>query len=333
MRQSYIKSLGHYVPENIVTNADLEKMMDTSDEWIQQRSGIKERRWVTPGQSTIQMAKDATLEALKKANLKPDDIDCIIFGAMISDYVFPGGGVLLQRELGITRTIPAYDIRNQCSAWPYSVQMADAFIRQGIYDRVLVVGSENHSTSLDKTTRGRDVTVLFGDAAAVAIFEVAPKDSKSYVIDTQVYSQGEHAEKLFMKNPSPLNSPRMWPGMDIDESYFASMDGKYVFKNAIERMCESLVAACKKHSISLNEIDFVVAHQANMRINQMVLQQLGIPWEKTHHTIEKYGNTTAATIPITLNEAVELGKVKRGDMLATVAFGSGFTWGVSLMRF
>ena len=333
MRKSYLKTLGHYVPENVVTNHDLEKMMDTSDEWIQQRSGIKERRWVVPGQTETSMAVAASKEAIARAGLKPDDIDAIVYGCLISDYVFPGGGVLLQRDLGITRTIPAYDIRNQCSAFPYSLQMADALIRTGAYDRILIVGAEIHSTSLDKTTRGRDVGVLFGDGAGALILEVAPADSKSYVIDTLVFSQGQYAEKLFMKNPSPVNHPRLSPETVIDETYFGYMDGKYVFKNAVERMCECIPQICKKNGFAVADIDFVIAHQANMRINQMVLQTLGIPWEKTHHTIERYGNTTAATIPLTMNEAVELGKIKRGDLVATVAFGAGFTWGCSLIRF
>lgn len=332
-QRSYIRSFGKFVPNKVVKNADLEKIMDTSDEWIQQRSGIVERRWVEPGQTCAAMALSATQEALKNGGLEADDIDCIIYGSLITDYVFPGGGVLLQRDLGLKRTIPAFDIRNQCSAWPYSSQMADAFIRQGLYKRVAVVGAEIHSTSMDKTPRGRDIGVLFGDAAAVAIFEATPEGGTSHTIDTMVASQGEYAEKLFLKNPSPVNDPRMYPGMDIDESYYAHMEGKFIFKNAVERMCESLVAICKRNGFSPKDLDFVVAHQANMRINQMVLEQLGVPWEKTHHTIQKYGNTTAATIPITLGEAYELGKVKRGDLVATVAFGSGFTWGATLMRF
>lgn len=333
MRKSYIRSLGHYVPENVITNADLEKMMDTSDEWIQQRSGIKERRWVTPGQGTTELGVKASKEALTKAKLSPDDIDCIIFGSLLSDYMFPGGGVLVQRELGIKKPIPTYDIRNACSAYQYSIQMADVFIKQGLYDRILIVGSEVVSTSLDKTTRGRDISVLFGDGAGAVIVEVAPENSKSYIMDTQVYSQGENAERLYIQNPSPLNSPRLYSGMEMDNSYFPYMDGKVVFKNAIERMCECMANICLKNGVKATDIDFVIAHQANMRINHMVMQQLGLPLEKTHHTIDRYGNTTAATIPITLNEAVELGKVKRGDLVATVAFGAGFTWGCSLMRF
>lgn len=333
MRKAYIRSLGHCVPKKVVTNSDLEKMMDTSDEWIQQRSGIKERRWVSTGETTTEMGVTAAQEALRKANLTPDDIDCIIYGCLLSDYVFPGGGVLVQRALGIKKPIPAYDVRNACSAFQYSIQMADSFIKTGLYNRILIIGSEIHSTSLDKTPRGRDVGVLFGDGAGAVVVEVASENSPSYIIDTAVFSQGEYAEKLFVKNPSPANDPRVAPGMTIDETYYAYMDGRFVFKNAVERMCECLVTICKKNGFSPSDIDFVVAHQANMRINQMVLQQLSIPWEKTHHTIDHYGNTTAATIPITMNEAVELGKIKRGDLVATVAFGAGFTWGCSLLRF
>ncbi len=333
MRKSYIRSLGHFVPSNVVTNFDLEKMMETSDEWIQQRSGIKERRWVEPGETTTGMALKATQEALRKADLKADDIDAIIFGCLLSDYIFPGGGCLLQKELGCSKPIPAFDIRNQCSAFPYSLQLADSLIRSGVYNRILIVGSEIHSTSLDKTTRGRDVSVLFGDGAGVCIVEAAPENSKSFIIDTIVQSEGEGCQYLMIHNPSPMNHPRMQANVELDESFYPHMEGRAVFKNAVTRMCQIMGTILQKNGFKPSDVDFVVAHQANMRINQMVMNELKIPFEKTHHTIEKYGNTTAATIPITMNEAVDLGKIKRGDLVATVAFGAGFTWGASLMRF
>lgn len=333
MAKAYIRSLGFYVPPKVVTNHDLEKLMDTNDEWIQQRSGIKERRWCVPGDTALDMSVKATNEALKKAHLSADDIDCIIYSALVSDYTFPGGGCLLQKELGGKRFIPAYDIRNACSGFLYALQMADSFIRLGIYKRVLIAASEIHSTSIKQSPEGRDVGVLFGDGAASTILEACDDNSKSGIIDVLVYSDGSGAPYLNLHRPSPSDYPRVSPNMKIDESYYPHMEGKVVFKNAVQRMCESMKEIFDKHKIQSQEIDFVIAHQANMRINQMVLNEVKIPWEKTHHTIDRYGNTTSVTIPITLNEAFELGKVKRGDLLAFTAFGAGFTWGSALLRF
>ncbi len=333
MIKTIIRSFGFSVPDRVVTNHDLEKMMDTSDEWIQQRCGIKERRWITPGkETTLSLAAEASRDALKKANLKPDDIDAIIFGCLVSDHIFPGTGCLLQEALGFSKTIPALDIRNQCSAFLYSLSIADAWIRSGVYRRVLIVGSEIHSTSLDKTTRGRDVSVLFGDGAGACIVE-AGTDKNQGIIEVQIASEGKYADKLRVAKPSSNDDPRIKFEPEFNPHLFPSMDGKYVFKHAVERMTQSLTEICKKNNITANDIDFVIAHQANARINSMVLQQLGIPETKTHNTLQKYGNTTAATIPITMSEAVDLGKINRGNLVALVAFGSGFTWGSALLRF
>lgn len=308
--------------------------METSDEWIQQRSGIKERRWVQPGETQAWMAHNAATDALTKAKLEADDIDCIIYACLISDYLFPGGGVLLQKSLGGKRTIPALDVRNQCSGFLYSLSIADAWIRAGMYKRILIVGSEIHSTSIDKSTRGRDVAVLFGDAAAAAIVERAPEDSKSFLIDHLLFSEGEHAERLFVRGPSSNAHPRMAEKMENKpEDIYPYMDGKFVFKNAVTRMTEALGAILEKNNTKKEDLQFVIAHQANMRINQMVLSQLGLPESMTHHTLDRFGNTTAATIPLTLNEALHEGKIQRGDLIAFIAFGSGFTWGSSLLRY
>lgn len=333
MTRSYFRSFGFYVPPKVVTNQDLEKVMETSDEWIQQRSGIKERRWVEPGETSASMALKASQDALKKAGLGPNDIDMIIHGCLISDYVFPGGGVLLQRDLGCTKPIPALDIRNQCSSFLYSLSIADAWIRTGMYKRILIVGSEIHSTSLDISTRGRDVSVLFGDGAGAAIVEATSDDSTSYILDTILASEGQHAEKLYVKEPSSSTFPRLKMHMDFTTEIYPVMDGRFVFKNAVTRMCESVMEILGRNKLSRDDVKFVVAHQANMRINQMVLDQLGIPFEKTHHTLDRYGNTTAATIPITMNEAIDRGMIKRGDLVVLVAFGSGFTWGASLLKY
>lgn len=331
--KSRIVSLGHYVPPKIVTNKDLEKLMDTSDDWIVQRSGIHERRWVSPGETTLSMAHSASLEALERAKVSADEIDAIVFAALISDYVFPGTGVLLQKSLGCKRTIPALDIRNQCTGFLYALSVADAWIRAGMYKKILIVCSEIHSTSLDISTRGRDVSVLFGDGAGACLLEACDDQSSSYIQDILIASQGEYAEKLYLRAPSPNDSPRLSPQLFETPDIYPHMEGKLVFKNAVERMTESMLAVLQRNKLRTTEVDFVIAHQANLRINQMVLEQLKIPLAKTHNTIDRYGNTTAATIPLTMNEAVEKNLIKRGDLVAMTAFGSGFTWGSALVRF
>jgi len=332
MIKTHIVSTGFYVPKQVVTNKDLEKIMDTSDEWIQQRSGIRERRWIIPGEdTTVGMAANAARQALDAAKLKADDIDFIIFGCLVADYIFPGTGCLLQKELGFSKPVPALDIRNQCSGFVYALSLADAMIRAGQYKRILIVGSEIHSTTLDKTTRGRDIAVLFGDGAGAMIVE-ACDDNTAHVIDSILASEGKYATSLALQKPSSNDSPRLQ--LNVDETFYhANMDGKLVFKNAVTRMTETLVELLARNNLKPNDLDFVIAHQANMRINQMVLQQLEMPFEKTHHTLDRYGNTTMATIPITFNEAVQLGKIKRGDLVAFIAFGAGFTWGANLLRY
>lgn len=331
LMNSKIVAFGHYVPPKVITNKDLEQMMETSDEWIQQRSGIKERRWVEAGKdTTLTMATKACQEALKKANLKADDIDAIIFGALITDYVFPGTGCLLQQSLGCTKFIPALDIKNQCSAFLYSLSIAHAWIKSGMYKRVLIVGSEVQSPRIDRSPKGRNISVLFGDGAGACIVEATTEDTG--LIDIQIASQGQHADALCLKEPG--SSMDLTGFKDLTEqNFFPHMDGKLVFKNAIERMCQTLNEILVKNNMKASDIDFVIAHQANMRINAMVMEQMKIPWEKTHHTLDRYGNTTAATIPITMNEAIELGKIKRGDTVALVAFGAGFTWGSALLKY
>ncbi|HEX4922532.1 MAG TPA: ketoacyl-ACP synthase III [Bdellovibrionales bacterium] len=327
-----IVSFGVNYPSKVVTNKDLEAMMDTTDEWIQQRSGIKERRWVTPDDTASGMAVKASQQALARAGLKADDIDAIIYSCLLSDYVFPGGGVQLQHKLGFSKMVPALDIRNQCTGFLYALQVADAWIRAGMYKRVLIATSEVHSTSLDVSTRGRDIAVLFGDAGGACIVEACDGNGPQ-ILDTILYSEGQFAEKLSLCHPSPNSHPRLPDTFSRDELYYPVMDGKFVFKNAVSRMCESLVELAKRNKVGVNDIDFVIAHQANQRIIQMVLQQLGVPETKTHYTLDRFGNTTSTTIPLTWNEAEELGKVKRGQLVALTAFGSGFTWGASLVRF
>lgn len=329
---SRIVSTGIFVPPKIVKNQDLEKWMETSDQWIQERAGIRERRWVEPGETTLGMARKASQQALQRANLEADDIDMIIFGCLIADHVFPGTGCLLQEALGFKKFVPALDIRNQCSGFVYAIELADSLINTGRYNRILIVGSEIHSTSLDLSTRGRDISVLFGDGAGAMIMEKTD-GSKSKIIDSSIHSEGRHAQILAIKKPSSNDFPRVSPALLEDPFRFPNMEGKLVFKNAVTRMTEVMKSILSRNNLSPSDLNFVVAHQANMRINKMVLEQLGIPEEKTHHTLDRYGNTTMATIPITFDEALLEGKIKRGDLVAFVAFGAGFTWGANLLRY
>lgn len=327
-----IVSFGKYLPSRVVTNKELESLMDTSDEWIQQRSGIKERRWGTRGEDTCHsMALKASQDAIENAKIDVNEIDAIIFTALMSDYVFPGTGCLLQQSLGFKKNIPALDIRNQCTGFLYALDVADAWIKSSRYKKILIVASEFHSTRLDKTPKGRDVSVLFGDGAGACIVEATEKDEG--LLDIQIYSQGAGSEALCLKQPGyNFYLREEWADPEQRELW-PRMEGKLVFKNAVERMTQSMNFILNKNSFKNADVDFVVAHQANMRINAMVLEQLKIPWEKTHHTIDRYGNTTAATIPLTFGEAVELKKVKRGDLVALTAFGAGFTWGSALLKF
>jgi len=332
MISSRIVSFGSFVPSQVVKNKDLEKLMNSSDEWIQQRSGILERRWVQPGETLRSMAAKASKKALERAGWTGQDIDAIIFSTLLSDYVFPGTGVLLQHDLGCSH-IPAFDIRNQCSGFLYALQMADSFIRSGTYKRVLICAGEIHSTSINKSPEGRDVGVLFGDAASACLLEAAPDSASCRVIDILIYSQGEHAEKLALLEPSPNNSPRIDAHTHTNKNIYPVMDGRFVFKNAVDRMVESIHAICKKNAVELSDVSFVIPHQANKRINQSVLEHLGISEEKTHYTIDRFANTTSATIPLTFDEALEKQKIKRGDLVLLSAFGSGFTWGASLIKY
>lgn len=320
-----------FVPPKVVTNKDLETLMDTSDEWIRQRSGIEERRWVE-GETTAGMAEAACRQAIQNAGLEVDDIDAVIFGALVTDYVFPGTACLLQEKLGFSQPVPGLDIRNQCSGFLYGMSIADAWIRSGMYRRVLLVGSEIHSTTLDISTAGRDVSVLFGDGAGAAVIE-ACEETDPHIIDTVLHCEGKYAESLLVAKPSSNDMPRVpLEGFQGRRDHFPKMEGRVVFKNAVSRMTESMHELFKRQNLSASDVDFVIAHQANLRINNAVMDGLGLSLDKTHNTLQKYGNTTMATIPITVHEAVNEGKIKKGDLVAFVAFGAGFTWGASLLR-
>lgn len=329
MPKSRIAGLGRHVPENVVTNDDMKQWMDTSDEWITQRTGIKERRWVVGDVGASQLGEIAAREALAAAGLTPGDLDLILFSTLSPDLNFPGSSCLLQARLGIPG-VATMDIRNQCTGFIYGLATADAYIRGGLARRVLVVGGEVHSTGLDKSTRGRDVTVLFGDGAGAAV--VVADEGPSGLIDHELHADGRYAEILMVEAPASRMNPRLTAEMMDAGRHFPHMDGKQVFKHAVERLPEVIRSILGRNGYGLDDVACLVPHQANLRINEMVTRQLGFPPEKVVHNIQKYGNTTAASIPIALYEAVADGRVKSGDLVLLAAFGAGLTWGATLVR-
>jgi 3-oxoacyl-[acyl-carrier-protein] synthase-3 len=333
MFRAKLAALGYYVPENVVTNDDLAQRMTTSDEWIRERSGIQERRYFTPGKDTVaNMGARAARMALERAGMAPEELDMIIFATLNPDYMFPGSGVLLQRELGITsKGIPSLDIRTQCSGFIYGLSIADQFVRTGMYRNVLLVGSEIHSSGLDFSDEGRDVTVLFGDGAGAALITRSDNPDQG-ILTTHLHSDGEHAESLAVLAPSGHAPRHITPEMIENRSIYPVMNGRYVFKFAVEKFPEVIHEALQATGYSPEEVDLFIPHQANLRIAEAVRMRMGWPEEKVHNNIMKYGNTTAASIPIALNEAWELGKVKEGDLVCLAAFGSGFTWASALIR-
>jgi 3-oxoacyl-[acyl-carrier-protein] synthase-3 len=331
MVRAKILGTGHYVPDRVVTNLDLEQWMDTSDDWIQQRTGIKERRWISDECGASDLAFNASKNALEMAGMKAQDIDAIIFATLSPDYNFPGSGCLLNNLLDI-RGVPALDIRNQCSGFVYGLQIADAWIRSGMYKNVLFVGSEVHSTGLDLSTRGRDVSVIFGDGAGAVI--LGPTDDEERcVLETYVGADGKYAQELWVELPGSRYIPRLTQdGFDAGRHYPA-MNGREVFKHAARKLPEAVVTVLERRGLSPKDIDLFIPHQANLRISEAVAKALGLEEERTYNNIQKYGNTTAASIPIALDECIRSGKLKEGDLLAVGAFGAGFTWGAALARY
>lgn len=337
-KRSVVTSVAHYVPERRVTNHDLSALMETSHEWIVERTGIHERRFIdSPEDTTLTLAERAARIALTRASKTPQDIDLIVFATLSPDYYFPGVGVMLQRSLGC-RTIPALDIRAQCSGLVYGLSVVDGFIRSNQAKCVLLVCSEVQSPVLDLTTRGRDMAVLFGDGAGALVIEAqeigeeAANLTDRGVIDSYLGSDGEGADVLCMKVPGTAR-PGFISAQDIaDRLVHPHMDGKVVFKNAVTRLAETAKTLLERNRITPSEIDLVVPHQANLRINEMVREGLGLPKEKVFNNIQRYGNTTAATIPICLSEAEEAGVLQQGMLVITLAFGAGFTWGGNLIR-
>lgn len=336
MYHSKISGLGYYVPANVITNDDLSKIIDTNDAWIQERTGIQERRHVVKGDgdTTTTMGVKAAQVAIERAGIQKDDIDFIIFATLSPDYYFPGPGVLVQRDLGLSRTIGALDIRNQCSGFIYALSVADQFIKTGMYKNILIIGSELHSTGLDMTTRGRNVSVIFGDGAGAAVL-TREEDLTKGILSTHLHSEGQHAEELSLIAPG---MGKRWV-TDIltendpeDISYYPYMNGQFVFKNAVQRFAEVINEGLKANNLEVSDINMLVPHQANLRISQYIQQKFQLTDDQVFNNIMKYGNTTAASVPIALTEAWEQGKIKEGDTVVLAAFGSGFTWGSAIIK-
>ena len=332
--RSRIKGLGFYVPENVVTNDDLSKLMDTSDEWIQERTGIQQRHHALRGSdTTTSMGVKASLKAIEAAKINKEEIDFIVFATLSPDFYFPGCGVLVQKELGLP-TVGALDIRNQCSGFIYALSVADQYIKTGMYKNILVIGAETQSPALDMTTRGRNMAVLFGDGAGVAIVSRSD-DPERGILSTHLHSQGEYAEQLAMITPGVGTKwvTELLAENDPDDvSYYPNMNGQFVFKNAVVRFAEVIEEGLKSNGLSHKDINMLIPHQANLRISQFVQHQFKLTDEQIFNNIMKYGNTTAASIPIALTEAVQQGKIKDGDLVVLAAFGSGFTWASAIIR-
>jgi len=349
MHKSKIAGIGMYVPSHVVTNNDLLKYMDTSDEWIQERTGIKERRYAhRTEETTTTMGVEAAKIAIERAGLTAQDIDFIVFATICPDYYFPGCGVLLQRAMKM-KDIGALDVRNQCSGFIYSLSVADQFIKTGMYKNILVVGAEKHSFGLDFSTRGRNISVIFGDGAGAVVLQPT-EDPGSGILSTHLHSDGANAEILAMFNPGThanhwANGEKLadFEDAEVGEMFmshamidkaqnFPNMDGPAVFKVAVEKFPEVIMEALHSNNLQTSDLKLMIPHQANLRISQFVQRKLKLNDDQVYNNIQKYGNTTAASIPIALCEAWEQGKVKEGDLVCLAAFGSGFTWGSALLR-
>ena len=334
MYNSNIIGMGMYVPENVVTNNDLSAMMDTSNEWIVERTGIEERRHIKKGDgnTTATMGAKAAKIAIERADINKNDIDLILFATLSPDYYFPGSGVIVQQLLEIP-TCPAMDIRNQCSGFIYGLSTADQFIKTGMYKNILIIGSENHSGGLDMTTRGRGVSVIFGDGAGAVVLSRS-EDADKGILSTHLHSEGKFAEELALIGPSTNRwVPEILEADDPNDiSYYPNMNGQLVFKNAVVRFSEVIMEGLQQNKMTPDQIDMLIPHQANLRISQFIQRKFGLNDDQVYNNIMRYGNTTAGSIPIALTEAWEEGKIKSGDLLVLAAFGSGFTWGSAFIR-
>ncbi|MFN3402586.1 MAG: 3-oxoacyl-ACP synthase III family protein [Cytophagaceae bacterium] len=329
MKYSRIAGAGHYVPEQVVTNTDLMAYMETSDAWITERSGIRERRFFKEGFDTVSnMGAKASLMAVDKAGIKVSEVEMIVFATLSPDYNFPGSGVLMQRELGL-KNIPALDIRMQCGGFIYALSVADQYIKTGTCKTVLVVGSEIQSNVMELSNRGRNMAVLFGDGAGAVVLKAS--DSPG-ILSTHLHSDGEFAEDLMLEHPGSRLKNRFPEELIREGKFLPHMNGQHVFKHAVQRFPEVIKEALEFNKLSPTDIDLLIPHQANLRIAEYVQQQLCLPYDKVYNNIQKYGNTTAASIPLAFSEAWEEGKVKEGGLICFAAFGSGFVWASALVR-
>jgi len=330
--KSIITGTGHFVPSKVVTNFDLEKKINTSDEWIRQRSGIVERHHVEPGVGSSDLAYEAALRAIEDAKINKSEIDFIIAATLSPDHYFPGIGVLVQAKLGLSG-IGALDVRNQCTGFIYALSVADQYIRTKTYKKILLVAAEVQSSNLDYSDEGRDIAVLFGDGGAAVILEPNEKKDGRGILSTHLFSDGNYASDLWMEKPSPKDNPTFSTELFESKRFFPKMNGRNVFKNAVEKMPEAVRTGLKHNGITIEDVDHLIPHQANDRISLMVARNLKIPVEKVIRNIDRFGNTTAASIPIALDEALKNGRIKEGDIVVLTAFGSGYTWGSAFIRF
>ena len=329
--RAQITGIGHFVPPRVVTNLDLEKVMNTTDEWICQRSGICERRHVEAGVGSSDLAYEAALKAIQDADIDKSEIDFIIASTLSPDHYFPGIGVIVQKKLGIVG-LGALDVRNQCSGFIYALSVADQYIRTQSYKKILLAAAEVQSTNMDYSDEGRDMAVLFGDGAGAVILEPNSSDDGRGVLSTHLFSDGNFVTDLWMEKPSSKDKPTFFPSFMESRRYFPRMNGRNVFKNAVEKMPEAVRIGLKHNNLTVEDVDHLIPHQANDRISLMVARNLKIPVEKVIRNIDRYGNTTSASIPIALDEAVKQGRIKKGDIVVLTAFGSGFTWASAIIR-
>jgi 3-oxoacyl-[acyl-carrier-protein] synthase-3 len=331
MRKSRITGVGHYLPKNIVTNEDLSQMMDTNNEWIVERTGIQERRWFTPGVDTVtSMSVAASKMAIERAGIHTKEVDFIVFATITPDYFIPGNGVLVQRELGL-QGVGALDIRNACSGFIYALSVADQFVKTGMYRCVLVIGAEIQSSALDKSTEGRSSAVIFADGAGAAIVQ-AVDASEHGILSTHLHADGDYAEELYVRDPGSSREERLSVQLIESGSFNMQMNGSAVFKHAVEKFQAVIHEALQYNKMQTGDIDLLIPHQANLRISHFIQGKLGLPDDKVFNNIMRYGNTTAATIPIALSEAWEQGRIKDGDLICLAAFGSGFSWASALLK-
>jgi 3-oxoacyl-[acyl-carrier-protein] synthase-3 len=329
MRGARIVSTGRYLPEKVISDVDLEQLMDTSDEWITQRTGIKERRYAGINETTSYMGAAAAKIAMEKAGLGPEDIDYLIFATLSSDFFFPGSGVLAQDLLELD-CVGALDVRTQCTGFIYGLSVAESFVKMGKFDHILVIGSEVQSAGLDFSTEGRDISVLFGDGAGAAL--VGPSEEGKGILSTHMHSEGKYARDLWCEAPTSASRPWISEDMLREKRHFPQMNGKFVFVNAVKRFKETIEESLKTNDLTKEEMSIIIPHQANLRISQAVAKSMKLPEDRVFSNIQRYGNTTAASIPIALDEYLEKGSIKDGDIVCLAAFGSGFTWGSALMR-